>query len=366
MNVLRFYPQIRSSHFETEQIAIGLTIYLDEREDFDEEQSSRVGGTRRVSKFGAIRTLACSRVDVLELPEPLWLDVAFISAFAILGTRVYDLAANEHTKIVAYCIENAGLDRVPRSFLRLPEWAWRLPVMAWIGFCVMAFDALAFGSQGAFDAYISATPKFLRERLRRRSRIILQLPSLNVSSQNRPVLTRKAASVLFVGGFEVRKGFHLVLDAWPKIRSQFPGASLELVGHGPLESAAAELAANDSSVTVRVRPPRIEILDSFQRSQVCVLPSQPMSRWREQLGLPIVEAISFGCSVVATEETGLAGWLRSVDQSVLHVPSSSHDVAQAVVRHLQEWVDGLRPTYPLPRVAGRDQSEEWLLFGGDI
>ena len=71
-----------------------------------------------------------------------------------------------------------------------------------------------------------------------------------------------------------------------------------------------------------------------------MLPSQPTSAWREQVGLPIVEGLSYGCTIVTTTETGLAGWLSEHRHRVLPADANEAQLAAAIIDALRRPVRG--------------------------
>ncbi|MFP3393480.1 glycosyltransferase family 4 protein, partial [Brevibacillus sp. SIMBA_076] len=113
----------------------------------------------------------------------------------------------------------------------------------------------------------------------------------------------------FLGAFEERKGLPLLLAAWPLVRERRPDARLLVMGKGALEVLAREAVAIDASIELLVDPSRDTISGALAGAKALVLPSQRRPRWREQVGLPIVEGLAAGCVVVTTSETGLADWL---------------------------------------------------------
>ena len=100
--------------------------------------------------------------------------------------------------------------------------------------------------------------------------------------------------MLFVGAFTERKGFPLLVHAWPLVRQTLPDARLQLVGKGPLQPLAEELAAADPSVTCTIDPPRATIKEVQARSQVLVLASQRSPTWRDRSDCPSSRASRTG------------------------------------------------------------------------
>ena len=159
----------------------------------------------------------------------------------------------------------------------------------------------------------------LGRQARQRAAVIPALPAPATSI--RPD-RKEPQTALFLGAFSVRKGLPQVVAAWPAVAAQLPHARLTLVGKGVLESSARALAEQEPSVDVVVDPPTAEIREHLQRHSVVVLPAQPTPLWREQVGLPLVEGLSYGCTIVTTSETGLAGWLGQHGHQVIQAAGS--------------------------------------------
>jgi glycosyltransferase involved in cell wall biosynthesis len=107
---------------------------------------------------------------------------------------------------------------------------------------------------------------------------------------------------LFVGRLIPRKRPLEVVRAFRAIATRVPGASLTIVGDGPLESAVAR-EAQVMSDRIRVVP-RLEgeqLSAIYTSADILVVPSV-----REVWGLVVNEALAHGLYVIATDEVGSA------------------------------------------------------------
>jgi glycosyltransferase involved in cell wall biosynthesis len=110
------------------------------------------------------------------------------------------------------------------------------------------------------------------------------------------------------GGLTVRKGIHLLLDAWKRLR---PGAGARLVLHGEMQLPSAYRSIL-SGVEVGGRLPRPDLHALFQRSTLFVLPTLAEGRANVVLealanGLPVLTTPNSGCTDVVIE--GRTGFL---------------------------------------------------------
>lgn len=110
-------------------------------------------------------------------------------------------------------------------------------------------------------------------------------------------------TVLFLANLEVRKGIHVLLDAFEVLAARLPQARLRIAGDGP-ERAAVERRLHVSASADRVellgRVDRERALALMQSCDVYCLPS-----YAEPFGITAVEAMACGRPVVATAAGGL-------------------------------------------------------------
>jgi glycosyltransferase involved in cell wall biosynthesis len=294
-------------------------------------------------------------VQTLEINEPLMLPAVQSTALALAGLAVARIVGRPRTRVVSYAIENldpsvatARVSEAPRLLGMLNRLERRLKLLL-AKYIWRRVDRVAFGTSAAQQLYARRLPN----RTGQAQALIWALPA--------PVtgpVDKQPCQVLFLGAFTDRKGFSLLVRAWPLVRTELPEARLLQIGKGHLLHQAERLAANDSSVRLLVDPPRAEIRAQLARSQVVVLASQRQRAWREQVGLPIVEGLSYGCTVVTTEETGLASWLAVHGHRVLPARTEEADLARAIVDALRQPVVGVRES--LPAKDGRLRADEWM------
>lgn len=353
---VRLYHQLRTAHLErAAQLPPATIVYGRRRYDFDDDLARSLdlvhaGGVR------AAWYLLRHPVDGLEINEPLYASAARTTALALLGVRFARLVGRPRTQVVSYAIENLDpfSSRVTGGVkARL---ARRLD-LALVRFVWSQVDRIAFGTEAAEQLY--------RRRLSWRPGPTATLvPALPVAAVTEPP-TKVADQVLFVGAFSDRKGIRQLLAAWPTVRTARPAARLVVVGQGLLEATVKSQAATDASITVVVDPPRDWLRAHQAESPVVVLASQPSLRWREQVGLPIVEGLSYGATIVTTAETGLATWLRDHGHRVIDDAGSTEDLAAALVSALADPVPVAEVLASLPTDDGRLAADAWLFAGGD-
>lgn len=353
---VQLYDVARTAHFER-IIRSGestTVLYSQRRYDFDTALAARVGA-RRAGTAGAFWYTLTHDIDVLEVAEPLLVRAAPRSLAAIIGARIRTGIRRTHVDVVSYAIENKdprdGMTSLPiRARLKLR--AQRLFVRAvWT-----RLDRVAFGTSQAQELY---------RRLLGNTRAVQRLiPALPVAEPVRAD-DRRAPVVTFLGEFSERKGFPLVVDAWQTVAHEVPEARLVLIGKGDGADSARALGLSDDRVRVEIDPPRSTIFGLLAESKVLTLPSRPRPRWREQVGLPIVEGLGNGCLIVTSDETGLAQWLDAHGHEVVPASADVDALAAAMVRALRSERTPAEVSADLPERDGRAEAERWIVRPAD-
>lgn len=347
------YDVARTAHFERAlRSGVRTTILFEVRRyDFDEQLAASVGA-RRAGLWGAFWYALRHDIDVLEIAEPLVARAAPRTLAAVFGTRVRAIRSGRRARVVSYAIENKnpwdGHKTLPlhaqvklRAQLALVAAVWK------------RLDRIAFGTSQSAELYAR---RFARTRGHRPVQAVV--PALPVAES--VATAAREPVVTFLGEFSVRKGFDLVCAAWPPVADTHPDATLVLMGKGAGVPDAEALAAGTPSVRAIIDPPRDELFAQLEATKVLVLPSQPRPRWREQVGLPIVEGLGRGCIIVTTTETGLAEWLGDHGHHVV-APNDAVALGEAISRALDERRSPAEVLADLPEVDGRAAAERWLL-----
>lgn len=354
VRALKLYDVVRTAHLERISPASPITVlYRSCRYDFHAERAAAL----RLRKAGAVGTFLHALrepYDIVEINEPLVARAAVRSLAAIAGNRLRARVRGEPAaRIVSYAI--ASVD--PAAVARDLSWRGRLRWRAqWslVSHVWRRVDRLAIGTDLAARVYRRVLPDRWPEH-----RVIPAVPAPRAGASAVEV---RPPALVFLGDLSTRKGFPEVLAAWRSVRERVPHASLSVLGRGAYEDAARELARRDERVAVQIDPPRDAIFQALESAKVLVLPSNPSPRWREQVGLPIVEALASGCLIVTTTETGIADWLRAHGHSVVR-PGEPLALATAIERALTSRRRPSDVLADLPEVDGRMAAEHWLYEG---
>jgi glycosyltransferase involved in cell wall biosynthesis len=349
----RLYESIRTAHLErARQLEPAAILYRQKRYDFDERLTE---GLQLVhaNRLEAALLLARSQVRQLEINEPLMLSSLPATVLALVAVRLAEAVGRQHTHIVTYAIGNADPFALARGHgwksrvrkavdRRLARYVWR------------RVDRVAFGTRAAQDVYREVLPPL--EKGQEKS-LIHALPA---PCDCYPDQAKVPARIVYLGDLSQRKGFPLVLAAWDGVVQQNQEAALVILGKGAMEAEAVGAGISRGSVEVHIDPSRDDIHRFLRQAQVLVLPSQATATWREQVGLPIVEGLAHGCSIVTTTETGLSDWLSDQGHAVVSPRATAEELADAICKAIASGPFGNDVTASLPAADGRLAADAWL------
>jgi glycosyltransferase involved in cell wall biosynthesis len=348
---LRILPELRAVQVERDsKMTPARTIFLGEKYDLGETIVPQ--SMTRLSLPMAAVDLFWAQETVLELPEPLWLRFLPRAVILSLAWRIGGRIRRRRRETVTYAIENNTLDGVLFGHRR-PQ-----PLISWLVkralrvFVALSFDRIAFGSAGARNSYDA-----LRTGTKVETRAWNELPEATTAL--RPNDT--AGRAIFVGRLEERKGIRELIAAWAEVEQMLPLAKLSIVGGGELQTVVETWSKERPESRIWVGEVEHEAVSALMLvHDVVVAPSIRWGRWREQIGLPIGEGLQAGLTVVTTDETGLADWLREHGHRVC----AAGDVSQHLALNLREALAQPIPAEvvrsSLPEVSGRIAADRWL------
>lgn len=347
---IRIRPELRAMQVEeANEMVPAITLYFTEK--YDLGATSLNSTFIKLSLPQAVRYLMRSQALILEVPEPLW--VRFLPKNVVLLT-VWKLSGRlqrRHRLAVTYAIENNDLKNLLTPKVRLPNIVARL-VGSLIGvFTSATIDRIAYGSAGSMTVYHSLTGvRGIPYQL------IQELPA---AAETVTSATNQRA--IFIGELDHRKGVLDLMGAWPGVESALPGAVLTIVGAGPhSEVVSAWCRERPASRLFKGFLPHDEVKQSLQHADVLVAPSRRAGRWREQIGLPITEAISHGLTIVTTDETGLAPWLAATGHTVIQEGRVNQELRSALINTLKNQLSRDVIIDALPLISGRIEADKWL------
>jgi glycosyltransferase involved in cell wall biosynthesis len=326
---LRIVPNLRSSVVE-EKPASQLVLFTSQLGDSDAALLTGPG-VRPFTWSALVRAIRDRDLELVEVAEPLWLGewVRALRYVVLLRVLRAVLPRRGPVAVATYAIEN--LDARERLSVRsldshpfLGAVASRVLTAA-VGVSMLPLDVVAFGTTGASENYRSVFGRFLR-----RTRSAVLPPRVDACRVCGPEVTRDAPrerTVLFLGAPSERKGFPVLMAAWERCGAHDRG--WRLVVADPDGESDPELPPG---VSIRRKLPRDTVHELLRSGAVVAMPSVRLRRWREQIGLPLVEGLAHGCHVVTTTETGLADDLRGHPLVTFTTPGDPVSLAEGLLR----------------------------------
>lgn len=142
-------------------------------------------------------------------------------------------------------------------------------------------------------------------------------------------------TVLFVGRLVERKGVHVLLDAAAQL-DQRQAVRIVIVGDGPeraaLEARASQLGLK-TVVEFRGWVSAAELARAYASARVCVLPAIVDRRGdTEGLGVVLLEAMSYGIPVVASDTGGITDIVTNGETGLLVPPGDATALKTAILQ----------------------------------
>jgi len=155
-------------------------------------------------------------------------------------------------------------------------------------------------------------------------------------TQSRPQRERRTAfQVLFVGRLVERKGVTHLIEAVRRLPAEL-SARLVVIGDGPERAvleAQARAAGMADRVAIRGRVSDAELRAAYAASDALVLPSMLDARGdTEGLGVVLLEAMSYGVPVVASDIGGITDIVEHERSGLLVPPADPAQLARALER----------------------------------
>lgn len=138
-----------------------------------------------------------------------------------------------------------------------------------------------------------------------------------------------------VGRLSKEKGLSVLLDALAQLKKQGISVPLHIVGGGPVEDELRfkikELGLEDSVELLGQRP-HDEVIEHIRNAAFMVFPSQAM----ENMPLVVLEALSLGKPVIASQVGGVPELVEHERQGLLFESGNSEALAQQIARLVRD------------------------------
>ncbi len=344
---LRIFPQVRSALIDDLNAESPRPTLFMER--YYEAASRQLPADwEQVTKLQALVRVWRAPPETLELFEPMWF--AHFPFWLALAATHRIRTVGTHARRVFFAIENNDFSSlIPRGakFGGLPTKITRLALRLLIPLLV---DRIAYGSEASAALYSQVV-----------SRCDTRLIPPVRASRGTSTPAKSEGTVAFVGALHERKGLPLLLSAWEIVEGELPRAQLTIIGDGPLADEVERWAGKNPERRIfRGQLERPHVVQILTDTSVIAVPSQPWRRWREQINGAIQEALSVGCTVVTTTETGLAPWLLTHGHLVVKPDLSAKELGERIVSAVRSPLDPAAVLESLPPRDGRVLADLWL------
>jgi colanic acid/amylovoran biosynthesis glycosyltransferase len=174
-----------------------------------------------------------------------------------------------------------------------------------------------------------------------------QAPNLESSSQN----------ILSMGRLVEKKGHHILMQAFQKIREKFPNATLTIIGGGAMEEQLRSLAVQlelGESFRLLNHLHKSQVREQMAKADLFVAASLEASNGDVE-GIPNVlkEAMATGIPVVSTYHAGIPELITNDKEGVL-VPENNVDALASAL----EWMLENRALWPFYSTNARAKIEQ--------
>lgn len=293
-------------------------VYFSSRLELD---TNLLAAQKNVKKFGLKLLFANARnrsLLIIEIPEPLFLKFWFQGSSCAIIIKLIRKILWRETVIVTYAIENLDANAIcsvpffnnnyyiNKVFSKILK-----STLVATSSCI---SVAGFGTKSAEKNYLDngffksgRINKFLSQEI---------LQSCDCEFSN--IVKKK--SIVFLGERSYRKSTDELYSVFLALSALNDKWLFHMVG----PSIDTYATPNPLNFKISGKVPRREIHKILSESSLLILPSRRLPRWREQIGLPIIEGLKHNVHVIATKESGLyeeqrnnpnITWIESSDEN---------------------------------------------------
>ena len=137
--------------------------------------------------------------------------------------------------------------------------------------------------------------------------------------------------ILFVGRIDEAKGIAYLLEAWKKIRQEFPMVELMMAGKGPME----ERVKGERGVRYLGVVETKSLTKLYNQALFTIYPSVTLKRWEEQVGMVNLQSLACGTPVITTKSGAIPEYVNE-KVGILVPEKDATALAQAMRKLLED------------------------------
>ena len=149
-----------------------------------------------------------------------------------------------------------------------------------------------------------------------------------------PIITKTSQNILSIGRLVEKKGHHILMDAFSKIKRKFPNATLTIIGSGELEkyikSLAKMLNLGDSFRLLKHLPKAKVHEHLFNADLFCAASLTASNGDVEGIPNTLKEAMATGVPVISTTHAGIEELVTNSRDGVLVKENNAAQLANAL------------------------------------
>ncbi|MCE7793122.1 glycosyltransferase [Salipaludibacillus sp. CUR1] len=149
-----------------------------------------------------------------------------------------------------------------------------------------------------------------------------------------PTYRESSANILSIGRMVEKKGHHILMEAFNKIRDKFPQSKLTLIGSGKCEKYIASLATQlnlGDSFQLLKHLPKDELQEHMRNADLfCAASCEASNGDVEGIPNTLKEAMAFGLPVISTSHAGIPELVTHDKEGILVQEHSVDELAEAL------------------------------------
>jgi len=142
-------------------------------------------------------------------------------------------------------------------------------------------------------------------------------------------------SLLFTGRLTAAKGVRTYLDVAHYTQEHFPQVSFHMAGRGEMENEINDYLRSHQNLRCHgFISDREQLQALMAQSHFLLLPSRRVNGWEELFGLVVIEAMSQGCVVIATDHIGPREIIAHTENGLLCTEDDFVEIVKRVLGNL--------------------------------